>query len=93
MITFFIYGGMDDIKGGFKSAKWLLPLMALFLILDDLSIFEALRIGQASLILPIYRMWTLWAVIFGGRIMHENHLLKRSFASLLMILGAIAILI
>lgn len=92
-ITFFVYGGARDIKEGFKNAKWLIPVMAILLIFENILMFEALKTGDASLVVPIYRMWTLWAVIFGGRILHENHLLKRATASILMILGAALILI
>lgn len=93
MITFFVYRGFSDIKSGLKNGKWLLPLMAVLVIIENLLLFEALKKGEASLVIPLYRTWTLWAVIFGGRILHENHLLKRSLSSVLMILGAAIILI
>jgi transporter family protein len=92
-ITFFVYGGTKDIKQGFADGKWLIPAMAVLLILENLFMYKALKTGEASLVVPLYRTWTLWAVIFGGRVFHENHLLKRTIASVLMILGAAIILI
>jgi transporter family protein len=93
LITVFVYKGAKDILSGFKSGGWMLPVMAILLIMENVLIFEALKYGKASLVVPLYRTWTLWAVIFGGRIMHENHVLKRTLASLLMIIGAAIILI
>lgn len=93
LITFTIYKGFSDVKDGFKKAKWLLPLMAILLIAENLFMFKALKVGEASLVVPLYRTWTLWAVIFGGRILHEGHLVKRAVASILMIGGAALILV
>lgn len=93
LLTFFIYKGFADIKDGFRRGGWLIPLMAVMLILENVFILEALKVGKASLVVPLYRTWTLWAVIFGGRILHENHLLKRAMAAVLMILGAALILL
>jgi drug/metabolite transporter (DMT)-like permease len=92
-VTFFMYKGLEDIKEGFANGKLLVPLMALLVLIENIFLFEALKKGEAALVVPLYRTWTLWAVIFGGRILHENHVFKRSLASLLMILGAAVILI
>lgn len=93
LITFFVYKGFEDIKKGFKLGGWLIPIIAVVMILENIFIYEALKRGEASLVVPLYRTWTLWAVIFGGRVFHENHLCKRALASILMILGAAIILV
>lgn len=92
-ITFTIYGGLRDIKTGFKKGKMLLLPMAILIFAESIMLFEALKVGEASLVIPLYRTWTLWAVIFGGRILHENHMVKRAVSAVLMIVGAVLILI
>lgn len=92
-MTFAFYGGLRDIKLGFKNGKMMLIPMAVLIFAENIMLFEALKVGEASLVIPLYRTWTLWAVIFGGRILHENHMSKRAVSAVLMIAGAILILI
>lgn len=93
IISFTVYKGAKDIKQGFVLGSWLVPIIGLTAIGENLLVYEALKIAPVSLVIPIYRTWTLFAVIFGGRILHEEHLLKRALASVLMIAGAALILI
>lgn len=93
VISFTVYRGVKDIKQGFVLGSWLVPIIGLTAIGENLLVYEALKIAPVSLVIPLYRTWTLWAVIFGGRIMHEDHLVKRALASVLMIGGAALILI
>lgn len=91
--TFAIYGGLKDIKTGFKRGGILLIPMAALIILENIFIFQALKEGEASLVIPLYRTWTLWAVILGGRILHEKYWFKRLSSATLMIIGALLILL
>ncbi len=91
LISFYIYDGLQDVKMGFKKGKGLIFIMAFLIIIENIFLFEALKIGDVILVIPIYRSWALWAVIFGGYIFKENHVGKRIFASLLMIIGIILI--
>jgi len=91
--TFFFYKGTKDITSGYQKGGWILFAVAAMHFLENILIFEALNIGEAILVVPLYRTWTLWAVILGGRILHEQHLGKRIIASCLMIFGAILILV
>lgn len=93
MITFTFYGGIKDIKRCIECGGWIIPLIGLTAILEYILMLEALKSGPVSLVVPLYRTWTLWAVIFGGRLLHENHLAKRAIASVLMIAGAALILV
>lgn len=93
IITFTIYKGVKDIKKGMVLGSWFIPIIGLTAIGENLLVYEAMKIAPVSLVIPLYRTWTLWAVIFGGRILHEEHLFKRAVASILMIFGAALILI
>lgn len=92
-IAVFFYKGLKEIKVSIKKEKWLIGLLSAVIIVENLAFYEALRISKVSLVIPLYRTWTLWAVIFGGRLFHENHLRKRAVAAILMIVGAALILI
>lgn len=93
LITLIFYGGVKDIKRGFQIGSWLVPIIGLTAMVESLTLFEALKIAPVSLVVPLYRTWTLWAVLLGCRFLHEKHLFKRLLASALMILGATFILI
>lgn len=89
----FFYKGLKEVKVSIKKEKWLIVLLSIVLFAENLALYAALKSGEVSLVVPLYRTWTLWAVIFGGRLFHENHLKKRALAALLMIFGAALILI
>jgi len=93
IITFTLYKGAKDIQNGFVLGGWLVPIIGLTAIGEVLLVYEAMKTAPVSLVIPLYRTWTLWAVIFGGRILHEGHMAKRALASVLMICGAALILI
>lgn len=93
VITFSVYGGARDIQRGVKLTGWFIPIIGITAIIETLLFYEALKGAPVSLVTPLYRTWTLWAVIFGGRLLHENHLAKRAIASIMMIAGAALILI
>lgn len=92
-ITFTAYEGIRDIKNGFLKGRSLILVIAILILIENILLLEALRIGETILVIPIYRTWTLWAVVLGGRIFHEKALVSRLFASLLMIIGVVFILL
>lgn len=92
-ITLIFYGGVKDIKSGIKHGGWLVPFIGLTAMVEGLTIFQALNMAPVSLVVPLYRTWTFWAVLLGCGFLHEKHLVKRLLASALMILGATFILI
>lgn len=93
LISFIFYKGFKDIEICIRKENFLIMLFSVLLLSENILLNLALKDGEVSLVVPLYRTWTLWAVIFGGRFFHENHLAKRAIASILMIGGAALILI
>jgi uncharacterized membrane protein len=88
------YGKKDFIKDILKDFK-LLSLDAFLLFISNLFYFMAVSIPKApiSLIIPLKRTSTLFAVIFGGSLFHEKNLLVKVFGCIIMIWGTIFILL
>lgn len=74
-----------------RDWKWL-GLAAVMLFIQMLCYYNAVARGPIILILPITRLSALGLVLVGGRLFHEEALLRRSSAALLMIAGALLIL-
>ncbi len=87
IISIVFYKGFSDLKMGLKKGGIILILVSLLGLIEYLSIFKALSIGEASLVLPVYRLWTLFAVIVGGEIFHENNLKRRAIGCIIMLIG------
>jgi transporter family protein len=82
---------IKDIKKDFK----LLSINSTSLFIADILYLSAVAIPGAmiSLIIPIKRMSTLFTTMFGGRMFHENNLLVKVLACIIMIWGAVFILL
>jgi uncharacterized membrane protein len=52
----------------------------------------AVNLGSVALVLALKRTSLFWTTIIGGKIFKDKYLLKRSFAALLIIIGAILIM-
>jgi len=57
--------------------------MAIFIV----TYYKAVSLYYLSLVFPLVRLNTLFAVIFGGTLFHEKHLYFKAFACVIMILG------
>jgi len=53
-----------------------------------LSYLQAVSLYQVSLVYPIYRLSSLFATVLGGEFFHEKHILKKSIAAIIMLIGS-----
>jgi len=88
-----MYDGFDGIIKGIKKSGKGIFLVAVFATLSNLAWFYAISISFVSLVLPIKRTSTLFATIGGGKFFKEKHLLQKSIACIIMIIGAILIIL
>ncbi|MDY6770395.1 MAG: hypothetical protein SV186_00385, partial [Candidatus Nanohaloarchaea archaeon] len=54
---------------------------------------QAFSMAMVSLVVPIKRLSTLLATVIGGELFHEERLLQRSLASLVMVAGAYLVIV
>ncbi len=71
--------------------KWLV-LISIITIGYRYTQIEAVKIAPVALVLTVKRFSVLFAAIIGGRIFNEHHLLRKSIATAIIILGAVLIL-
>jgi len=76
-----------------KKSKQYILLAGIFGFLANLTYILALSTGLVSLVIPIRRASTLIVTIVGGEIFHEDHLLIKTIAALIMIIGASLLII
>jgi len=85
----------ENIKGIQKAYStkgvWVL-LAAALKNLGNLAYFQAVSLTFVSLVLPFRQMASFIAAVVGGTLFKERHLLRKSLASLIMILGVILII-
>jgi drug/metabolite transporter (DMT)-like permease len=89
------HDGFEGIGRGMKSnVSWLL-VIALLTIAYKATIIAAIAIPGVllSLVIPIKKLSAIFSTIIGGELFHEDHVLKNSFASIIMIVGAVLILL
>lgn len=79
--------GTRDLKKGFTVHRWAIVAIAALTLLGGITDIFALKIGEVALFLPVMRMWTLIAVIFGGTFYKEGHMRNRIIATTIMLAG------
>jgi drug/metabolite transporter (DMT)-like permease len=87
ILVYWKHGGFKDIRKGFVVHKHMIVVLSVTMIVAMLTDFFALRAGEASLVLPVVRLWTLFVVIFGGTFYKEGHLRNRIIATAIMLAG------
>jgi transporter family protein len=87
LVAYIRHNGFKDIKRGFAVHRWMIVVIALFSLLAELATFFALNNGEASLVIPIVRTWTLFVVVLGGTFYKEGHLRNRIIATTIMLVG------
>lgn len=89
LITFGLYRGVRDLKEGWNLAGiWILLIAILNIGAVYTSFLAFASIGaEVILIVPIIQLSTLIDIIFGGRLFYEKHLVIKTIACVLMILG------
>ena len=86
-IAYLRHNGTSDIKKGFKVHRWMIVAIAFFSLTAELFAFFALSRGEAALVVPIIRTWTLFVVVLGGTFYKEGHLRNRILATAIMLVG------
>jgi drug/metabolite transporter (DMT)-like permease len=88
-----LHDGFKGIKHGIKSAgKWIF-LLAILFIGRRIFYLTSVSMIQVSIAFPIYRMGTILSTMIGGKIFHDKHILSRTLACILMVIGATLIII
>jgi len=85
------HGGINDIITGIKVHKWMILVISVTMISGQLFEILALNLGEAALVMPILRCWTLVAVLVGGTYFKEGHMRNRIIATAIMLLGVFII--
>lgn len=92
IITFLFYDGFKNIKHGIKNQGIPIFFIALFYVLHRMAYLKALTLGYVSLVIPILKTGVLLATFVGGELFHEEHIWQRTFACIVMIIGAYLII-
>jgi drug/metabolite transporter (DMT)-like permease len=90
-----IFGyGIKGLENGVKTGGWLVFAIAALTIGYRLSYQYAISLPGVlvSLVIPIKKLSSFFSTLIGGELFHEKHVLRKSLACLVMIIGAILIL-
>jgi drug/metabolite transporter (DMT)-like permease len=87
------HDGISGIKHGFKTAGWPLVLVGALTVAHRYFQAAAVQIAFVGIVLAIKRTSSIFSSFVGGAIFHEDNLLRKSLAGLVMIAGAILIAI
>jgi drug/metabolite transporter (DMT)-like permease len=90
-LTFVRHHGLKDVITGFRVHRWTVLLIAVTMFTGQLLEIFAFNAGEASLVMPILRCWTLIAVIAGGTFYKEGHMRNRMLATAIMLVGVLVI--
>lgn len=79
---------LENIGSVFRD-QWsaILP-PSLFILAFNASFYYALELAYAGLVIAVIQLKSLFITVFGGGFFHEDHLYKKGFACLLMVVGA-----
>lgn len=94
LISFF-HGGLKDIRHGINSAGFIIVVVAVLTVSYRLvqGIAVGMEDGMVALVEALKRTSALIAIIIGGELFHEEHILQRGFAALIIIAGAVLIIL
>jgi bacterial/archaeal transporter family protein len=89
------HDGFKGIGNGMRNnTKWLASIAILTIGFKVLVIYAISLPGVLlSLVIPIKKLSALFSTMIGGEFFHESHLLRKTFACIVMICGAVLILI
>lgn len=87
------YNGIKDIGISLKNNWHWLFIIALFTVGYRLLQAQAIAIAYVSLVIPIKRLSTLIATIFGGRMFHEKGLGLKIIGTIIMLAGVVLIVV
>lgn len=82
------YDGIAGVRHGLATAGWPLLLIAVLTVGYRFLGISAVQLEQVSIVLPLKRLSALFAVIVGGELFGEKHLVRKTLACLIMLAGA-----
>ena len=81
------YDGIKGIVHGFKNAGTYIFGNAVFATLSNIAYFYALTLTFVSLVVPVKKLATFFAVAVSGNVFNEKHILRKSSSCLVMLIG------
>jgi drug/metabolite transporter (DMT)-like permease len=92
MLTIF-HDGIKGIKHGFKNIGWIIIVLGILTIGYRLTFLEAVALENIGLASPVKQLSILFSTILGGKVFHEKNLLKKTLATIIMLVGVILIIL
>ena len=87
------HNGIKGIKNGiYNAGKWIIFICILTCAYRFLQL-QAISMTYVSLVIPIKRTSTIFSTIIGGKLFHEDHILKKLICCIIMFFGAYLIII
>lgn len=85
--------GFQTIKNSYKKVILVVIAGVVFYMIGDITYFKALAIPAAlvALVIPLKRTSILVSTILGGEIFHEENILKKTIATIIMLAGVFLI--
>lgn len=93
IMLYLFHDGIKGIRHGLKKAGLWIFLMAIFVLVSQFALANAIKISFVALAVAIKRMSVLFTTIIGGELFHEKNLLRKSIAVIIMIGGTLLIVI
>jgi drug/metabolite transporter (DMT)-like permease len=89
------HDGFKGIEKGIKHSWKPVLFIGILLVGSRLAYMYALSLPGVlvSLLIPVKKLSVLFSTIIGGELFHEEHVIRRSLACLIMLIGAVLILL
>lgn len=91
IIFLLLHRKTEGIRHGLKYYGKPLLLVALFDLIQRLTLLAAINVAYVGLATAVRRMSAIFTVIIGGEIFHEKNILRKTIATGIMVVGAILI--
>ena len=91
IMIFLFHDGFKGIAHGFRTSGWWIVLVAILTVGYRTAQITAMTTAYTGLVIAIKRMSSLFTVVIGGELFHEGELLKKTLATIVMIVGAVLI--
>ena len=87
------YKGVDDILHALHTQGIPITFITIVTLISDWFYFKAIALQNAplSLVVPLRKASIILVVLFGGELFHEKHLVTKTIASLIMLIGVFLI--
>ncbi len=87
------YKGLSQpFKQDSKKMIYLLVIISVSTVIYRFTQIEATKLAPVALVLSVKRLSVLFAVILGGRLFRERHIIRRAIAVIIILAGAVLLL-